>query len=85
MFDTKSGIEGTGGYANGATSTVVRYPKSITLRIKLDPDYEEMIYTPLLIITYRERSKIIIESSALTDVTFTAEYAMDTTSFWKTA
>jgi hypothetical protein len=43
-----------------------------------------MILTPLLIINYRERSKTGIASSALATVSFTAEYAMDTTNFWKT-
>ena len=44
-----------------------------------------MIYTPLLIIEYRERSKTIIDSYALTQASFTAEYAMDTSTFWNTA
>jgi len=39
---------------------VIRYAQSITLRITLDPNNAEMIYTPLLIITYRERSKTYI-------------------------
>ena len=84
LYDAISGVEGEDAYAKGGISTVVRYPKSITLRIKLDPVNEEMIYTPLLVIEYRERSKTIIENYALSDVSFTTEYAMDTTSFWKT-
>lgn len=72
LFDTKSGVEGTDKYATGEISTVVRYAKSITLRIKLDPVNEEMIFSPLLIIDYRERSKTGILANSLASVTFTA-------------
>lgn len=85
IFDTKSGVDGENGYINGKISTVVRYPKSITLRVKLDQfnkGNEEMIYTPLLIISYRERSQTIIQDLPLARATFTSEYAMDTTAFW---
>jgi len=63
---------------------VVRYPKEITLRIKLDLDSEEMIFTPLLIIEYRERTRTRIETNSLASVKFTSEYAMDMTNFWTT-
>jgi len=36
---------------------IMRYAKSINLRIKLDPVNEEMIFSPLLIINYRERTQ----------------------------
>jgi len=83
IYDTVSGIEGEGDYARGGISTVIRYPKSITLRVKLDSINEEMIYVPQLIIEYRERSQTVIESYTLSDVTFTSEYAMDTSNFWE--
>lgn len=57
----------------------------MTLRIKLDINNDEMIYTPLLLINYRERSKTGIASNSLATVSFTAEYAMDTTNFWNAA
>lgn len=56
LFDTISGVEGQDAYINGKVSTVIRYPKTITLKIKLDSNQKEMIYTPMLIISYRERS-----------------------------
>lgn len=84
LFDTKSGIEGTNGYVNGAISTVVRYPMDITLRVKLDPDNDEMILNPLLIVNYRERSRTGVAANSLATVSFTTEYAMDTTNFWQT-
>lgn len=85
MFDTKSGVEGNNAYIDGKISTVIRYPKSITLRINLDPNNEEMIYPPLLIIDYRERTQTIIEGYPLATPSFTSEYAMDTTKFWNVA
>jgi len=54
------------------------------MRIKLDLESEEMIFTPLLIVEYRERSKTRIESNSLATVKFTSEYAMDMTNFWTT-
>lgn len=75
IFDTKSGVEGgTDKYVKGEVSTVIRYAKSITLRVKIDPDNEEMIYTPLVIIKYRERSKTGIQSNPLTTVNYSTEY-----------
>lgn len=84
LYDTKSGIEGTNGYINGQISTVVRYPQSMTIRINLDINDDEMIFDPLLIITYRERSKTGVATNSLASVSFTAEYAMDTSHFWNT-
>lgn len=84
LFDTKSGVEGTDKYKTGEISTVVRYPKTMTLRIKLDPVNEEMIFTPLLIIDYRERSKTGVASNSLASVSFTMLYQMETTAFWNT-
>ena len=60
FYDTVSGIEGD--YSSGdQISSVIRYPQSITLKVTLDFDHEEMIYSPLLIITYRERTTTVIE------------------------
>jgi hypothetical protein len=57
----------------------------MTLRIKLDPNNDEMILTPLLIIDYRERSKTRVAADPLTSVSFTMLYQMDTSNFWKVA
>ena len=56
---------------------IMRYAKYITLRIKLDPDNEEMIFTPLLIVEYRERTSDNIKSNPLSYVSFRSEYQMD--------
>lgn len=85
MYDTVSGIEGTDGYINGEISSVIRYPKSITLKVSLDPDQDEMIYPPILIIEYREKAKTVIDQSNLASVSFTSEYSMNTGAFWKVA
>jgi hypothetical protein len=83
IYDTKSGIEGTNSYKNGGISTVVRYAKSISLTVSLDSSQNEMIYRPLLTIDYRERSKTYIATNSLAAVSFTSEYYMDTTYYWK--
>ena len=43
-----------------------------------------MVFPPLLIITYRERSKTGITTNALATVSFTAEYSMNTSNYWTT-
>jgi hypothetical protein len=55
----------------------MRYAKEITLRISLDPVNEEMIYTPLLIINYRERTMDAIKINPLASVSFRSEYLME--------
>jgi hypothetical protein len=44
------------------------------MRVKIDPDNDEMIYTPLLIVNYRERSKTGIASNPFTSVDYNTEY-----------
>lgn len=56
---------------------IMRYAKSITLRIKLDPENEEMIFSPLLIVNYRERTKDNVNLQPLASVGFKSEYQMD--------
>lgn len=56
---------------------IIRYAKSINLRINLDPVNEEMIYTPVLIITYRERTMDNIRINSLATVSFRSEYQME--------
>jgi Meckelin (Transmembrane protein 67) len=74
LVDTKSGITGTDGYVRGDVPMIMRYAKDITIRIKLDPNNEEMIYTPLLIINYRERTMDNIKLNPLASVSFRSEY-----------
>ena len=84
LLDTKSGVEGTDNFIKGESSTVVRYAKQMTIRIKLDPNNPEMIYPPLLIIDYRERSKTTIAANSLAKVTFSSEYQMNSDKTVKT-
>ena len=46
----------------------------MTIRIKLDSQNEEMMFVPLLMITYRERSKTYVASNALAGVSFSMLY-----------
>lgn len=91
IFDTLSGIRETNentAFKERAAPEVVRYAKSITLRVTLDDSRslgkEETIYAPLLEIYYRERNTNYIAENPLTKVSFTAEYSMDTANFWQT-
>ncbi len=77
LLDTKSGVEGTDNFVKGESSTVIRYAKEMTLRIRLDPNNPEMILPPLLIIDYRERSKTMIASNSLAKLSFRSEYQMN--------
>ena len=77
LIDTKSGVSGTDGYVRGDSPMIMRYAKDITIRIKLDPNNEEMIYTPLLIVNYRERTMDNIKQNPLASVSFRSEYQMD--------
>lgn len=74
LIDSKSGVEGQDNYVKGESSSVIRYAKEITLRIKLDPVNPEMIYPPLLIIEYRERRKAVMDTFSVAQVSFTSEY-----------
>lgn len=92
LIDTVTGIPSEGrtgdNYLNRAAPEIVRYAKSVTLRVNLDASggggREETIYTPLLKINYRSRKVIDIEDHPLTTVNFLAEYSMNTDSFWST-
>ena len=81
-----SGLQGENAYENGSINpTAIRYPTEIKLRITLDPDVEEKIFTPLLIIDYRERSAVYILENPLANVAFISEYAMNTNVFFEDA
>lgn len=44
-----------------------------------------MIYVPYLYIKYRERTAAYINQNALSTVSFSTQYMLETTSFWKGA
>jgi len=55
ISDTISGIEAQGGYNSGdKLPVVIRYAKSVKLRVQLDSDKPEHIKRPMLYITYEE-------------------------------
>jgi len=88
IFDTKSGIK-DGEYPDGVPQ-VVRYPKTMTLKVQLDQreGNEEMISVPYLFIEYRERTASYInenQDNALTELSFNTEYLQNTFAFWKGA
>ena len=78
MYDTVSGIRDGDYGAEDTIAEIIRYPKQISLLVRLDPNHDEMIYVPLLIIDYRERTSSYIQESSLTEVQFNTEYALNT-------
>ena len=90
ITDTISGIDTSNSnvdqpFLERSPPSVVRYPKSITLRTNLDvTGKHESIFSPVLKIYYRSRSSEDIEDDPLATVSFTAEYSMDTGGFWST-
>ena len=55
VYDTISGIDKVNGYKNNTIPNVIRWASTIKVKITLDPDSEERIYTPYVEITYREK------------------------------
>lgn len=64
---------------------MIRYAKTMTLKINLDTVHEEMINVPYLFIEYRERARRYVEDDSLTELSFNSEYIMSTKGFWEGA
>jgi hypothetical protein len=84
IFDTKSGVETSDWYESGLPS-VIRYAKTMTLKINLDTQNEEMINVPYLFIEYGARASNYISRDSLTELSFNSEYIMSTVGFWEAA
>ena len=50
-----SGIDSLNGYVKGDPPQFIRYAKSMSFKVTMDPTQEEMLYVPYLEIEYRER------------------------------
>lgn len=64
---------------------MIRYPKNIILKVNLDLTMQETLDVPFLYIDYLERTASYIAGNSLTTVSFSTEYMMSTTSFWRGA
>ena len=85
LFDTVSGVPQNDYPLPGEPSTV-RYPNKMTIEITMDEENEEMIYVPILRISYRERTAVYIKNTnAEATVEFSTYYISSTESFWNTA
>lgn len=82
IYDTISGIDQVGGFQNRSVPAVIRYASSIKVKISLDPNFNEQIYTPYLIVTYTEKETNLIHSSFLQSVSLVMDYFQDLTKFW---
>ena len=75
IYDTVSGITESGVYNEKMAPNVVRFAKSIKLKIDLDPNDNERIFPPYLDITYKYLEKEqVAGKSVLEEVQFIAEY-----------
>lgn len=63
---------------------MLRWAYKIDLVVTLDTGNNEQIYPPYLVIEYRERERTFAEANPGTSASFTSEYSMDLTNFWKT-
>jgi hypothetical protein len=84
LIDTKGLVDSVQNYQKDRAPAYVRYAKKITLRINLDPNNEEMIYTPLLVINYRARQVQAFEESPLASISLVTDYNMETEASIKT-
>ena len=56
IIETLSGIDQVNGYTNNTVPSIVRWASEVKMKVTLDPDQKEKIYTPYVEITYREKS-----------------------------
>lgn len=74
ISETISGISSSGGYLQNATAQVIRYAKSVKLRIEMDSSAHERILKPLLEITYEEIPVSMIGPTTKTGLHFEVDY-----------
>ena len=79
VYDTVSGITLPDGYQKNADTTIVRWASDIKMKITLDPNLKERIYTPYLDITYKEST----DRTKKPRVTFIMDYYQEMDYFWK--
>lgn len=87
IYDNLSGIEGVySDYTENKSSTFVQWLKYAEIIFTLRNDKEQMIYPPMLNLTYRARRVSYIETEDSNDkIAFISVYGMDTSRFWEIA
>ncbi|OMJ90235.1 hypothetical protein SteCoe_7436 [Stentor coeruleus] len=87
IYDNLSGIEGGySNYINNVSPTHVQWLRNAEIIFTLRSDEEQMIYLPMLNLTYRARTITYITNDDSTDkISFVSVYGMDTSRFWEIA
>jgi hypothetical protein len=77
IYDTISGIETQGGYKANADPKYIRYAESVVLTIQLDPNVDERIRKPFLVIKYKEYATTNIEKDTVVPASFQIDFFME--------
>jgi hypothetical protein len=74
ISETISGIQTSGGYFSNAAPLVIRYAKSVKLRVEMNSVDHEKIFKPLLEITYEEIPVSMISPNTKAELRFQVDY-----------
>jgi meckelin len=86
IFDTKSGIEGSGAYSAGETySSYIRWLHKVSIEIELDPEGTDEMYIPYVELEYRSKSLSFIEDSSTDSISFMTSYKFNSSDYWLAA
>lgn len=80
ISDTISGIDINNGYLQQNVPVVIRYAKSVQLRVQLDPNSSGKIRRPLLQIEYEERFTSQISDKSVAEIQYFVDYYQDSDS-----
>jgi len=86
IFDTKSGIEGSGSYSDGDKySSYIRWLYKVKIVVELDPNGNDQMFIPYVELEYRSKALSFIPNSSLSHITFEAVYKFDSSAYWLVA
>jgi hypothetical protein len=74
ISETISGISTSGGYLFNQAPQIIRYAKSVKLRVEMDSDVNERIFKPVIEITYEEMPVSMIGASTKASLNFEVDY-----------
>ena len=81
IYDTISGIDKTGGYADNEAPKYVRYAQTVQLNIVLDDIEPNKIHKPLLEITYQEYQGADIVTNSTVEATYFVDYYQEVSKY----
>jgi hypothetical protein len=84
ISETISGIQTSGGYFANAAPQVIRYAKSVKLRVEMNSAANEKIFKPMLEISYEEMPVSMISSETQTQLQFQVDYFQSASRYLRT-